>query len=269
MLARLRRRYPAGDTTPSAAKGAKHEIAEAARFLTYLHHQGRRLTEVTQADLDDWLADGAKARLRLRSLIVFAAGRGIVDRQLHVPVYRSEQTCPPLANDERWAIVRRLLHDDALDPADRVVGTLVVLYAQPLTRISRLRINDIIADNDSGLYLSFGRDRLLIPQPLAGLLCQLPWRRQIGPSGSVADADRWLFPGRQAGQPIHPDHLRIRLKRLGIPIRPSRKAALLQLARQVPAPVLADMLGISITNATAWAARSGGTWHRYAAARAT
>ncbi|MDP8929865.1 MAG: hypothetical protein M3O70_15170 [Actinomycetota bacterium] len=268
VLARLRRRYPAGDTTPSAAKGAKHEIAEAGRFLTYLHQHGRSLTEVTQPDLDDWLADGAKARLRLRSLIVFAAGRGIVDRQLHVPVYRCEQTRPPLANDERWAIARRLLHDDGLDPADRVVGTLVVLYAQPLARISRLHIDDIV-DDDRGLYLSFGRDRVLIPQPLAGLLRQLPSRRQIGPSGSVADASRWLFPGRQAGQPIHPDYLRIRLKRLGIPIRPARKAALLQLARQVPAAVLADMLGISITNATAWAARSGGAWHRYAAARAT
>lgn len=57
------------------------------------------------------------------------------------------------------------------------------------------------------------------------------------------------------------------LKRLGIPIRPARQAALLQLARQVPAPVLADLLGISITNATGWVARAGGTWHHYAADR--
>ncbi len=43
--------------------------------------------------------------------------------------------------------------------------------------------------------------------------------------------------------------------------------ARVQLARQVPAPVLANMLGISITNATAWAARAGGTWKTYAARR--
>ncbi|MDP8930619.1 MAG: hypothetical protein M3O70_19145 [Actinomycetota bacterium] len=153
-------------------------------------------------------------------------------------------------------------------PADRVVGTLVVLYAQPLTRFSRLRLEDIVYD-DSGLYLSLGRALILIPQPLAGLLCQLSWRPQIGPSGSVPDADRWLFPGRQAGQPINPEHLRIRLKRLGIQSRPARRAALMQLARQVPPPCSPTCSASASPNATAWAARSGGTWNGYGATSAS
>lgn len=173
VLARLRRRWPEGDTSPAAAKGAKQGIAEAARFLCHLHDQNRHLSQVTQADIDSWLANGVKARLRIRSLVVFAGRRGIVDRRLQVPVYRSERTGAPLADEERWAIARRLLHDDVIDPADRVVGALVVLYAQPLTRISRLRLDDIV-DEDDCLYLSFGDDRILIPQPLAGLLRQLP-----------------------------------------------------------------------------------------------
>ncbi len=60
------------------------------------------------------------------------------------------------------------------------VGALVVLYAQPLARISRLRLDATVDENDR-LYLSFVDDRVLIPQPLAGLLRQLPWRRRRRP----------------------------------------------------------------------------------------
>jgi hypothetical protein len=54
---------------------------------------------------------------------------------------------------------------------------------------------------------------------------------------------------------------------LGVPPRAARHAAMLQLARQVPAAVLADILGIDVGTTTAWTARAGGTWHRYPAQR--
>jgi hypothetical protein len=38
--------------------------------------------------------------------------------------------------------------------------------------------------------ISFGKDHVEIPEPLAGLLRQPPWRRQIGPSGTVPNAER-------------------------------------------------------------------------------
>jgi hypothetical protein len=56
----------------------------------------------------------------------------------------------------------------------------------------------------SDLTISFGKDHVQIPEPFAGLRRQLPWRRQIGPAGTVPNVDRWLFPGRQAGRHIHP-----------------------------------------------------------------
>jgi hypothetical protein len=54
---------------------------------------------------------------------------------------------------------------------------------------------------------------------------------------------------------------------LGVPPRDTRHAAMLQLAREGPAAVLADILGIDIGTTTAWTPRAGGTWHRYAAQR--
>ncbi len=57
---------------------------------------------------------------------------------------------------------RRLLHDPALDPVERVAGALVVLYAQPVARIARLTRADLTRDGEQTL-LRLGRDQLLLP----------------------------------------------------------------------------------------------------------
>lgn len=50
-----------------------------------------------------------------------------------------------------------------------------------------------------------------------------------------------------------------RLRRLRIDVRAARHAAMLQLAAEVPAAVLADTLSIDVGTATRWAARAGAT----------
>jgi hypothetical protein len=266
-LARLRRRHPDGHTPPLAAKGTKAALSQTARFLHHCHDHAITLEALSQADLDRWLADGPAARSQIRAFIGWSSRRGLVAPELEVATSRSEHyTTAALDPEERWRQARRMLHDNDLDPADRIVGALVLLYAQPLARIARLTIDDI-HDTPAAITISFGKDDVLVPEPLGGLLRDLPWRRQIGPSGTVPGTKRWLFPGRQAGRHIHPEHLRKRLAALGIASRPARHAALLQLSREIPAAVLADMLNIDESTATAWAARSGGTWNDYAARR--
>ena len=134
-----------------------------------------------------------------------------------------------LDEDTRWSDAKRLLTDDSIDPADRVIGSLVVLYAQPLTRVAQLRQDDVV-DLDGDTYLSFGKDQVFMPEPLATFLRTLPWRRQVGPSGSGSGADRWLFPGRPAGQHQHPEYLSRRLRKLGIRPRASRSRPFSSLA---------------------------------------
>jgi hypothetical protein len=60
-------------------------------------------------------------------------------------------------------------------------------------------------------------------------------------------------------------HLTVRPNRVGIRARASRKTALLDLAAQIPASVLSDVLGISITCAVAWSHDAGNTRLGYAA----
>jgi hypothetical protein len=52
----------------------------------------------------------------------------------------------PLAQDQRWALVRRLLHDDGHDPVDRVAGLLVLLLGPRPGRIARLTTSHVSLD---------------------------------------------------------------------------------------------------------------------------
>jgi hypothetical protein len=75
----------------------------------------------------------------------------------------------------------------------------------------------------------------------------------------------WIFPGRPWTQPISAGSLRKRLAGIGMSTRAARTAALLQLAVELPAAVLARCLGIDISSAVAWQRAAAGDWHPYAA----
>jgi hypothetical protein len=54
---------------------------------------------------------------------------------------------------------------------------------------------------------------------------------------------RWLFPGRRAGQPMHPESLAALVNKLSVPTHIARTAAIRQHLLEMPAPVVADALG--------------------------
>ena len=67
----------------------------------------------------------------------------------------------------------------------------------------------------------------------------------------------WLFRG---GCPISAEQLRQRLEMVGVHPRQARNSALSQLAAELPAALLARLLGIDISAAVAWQQISGGDW---------
>ena len=73
------------------------------------------------------------------------------------------------SDDERWAQIARLLHDDTIELTDRVAGALLLLYGQQLSRIAAITL-DQVKTVGAQVFLRFGRDDLHIPEPLAGLL---------------------------------------------------------------------------------------------------
>ena len=169
-----------------------------------------------------------------------------------------------LDTEGRWEQARRLLHDDTLASEHRLAGLLVLLYAQQPATISRLTIDDIDVNSDH-VALRLGREPVVVPEPLADLARQLVANRQghakIGEHGSSP----WLFPGGRPGHPISSYRLTERLRQIGLQPSQDRSTALFQLASELPAALLARLLGIHISVAVKWQRASSGDWTSYAA----
>lgn len=90
-----------------------------------------------------------------------------------------------------------------------------------------------------------------------------------GGTPSIASTDHgWMFPGRYPGSHLVTDVFRSKLVAAGIHPGTSRNAAMFGLAGRVPAPVLADLIGIADNTAVRWAALAARDWSGYIAQRA-
>jgi hypothetical protein len=140
---------------------------------------------------------------------------------------------------------------------------VLLLYGKPTTRIVALRTTDITTTPGGEITLRLGRGEIPLPEPLAGIAQDLR-DQQLARTG----IDGWLIPGRHAGQHLTADRLQQRLKRYGIDrSREGRHAALLALAAGLPAPILAERIGIHQSRAAAWVRMAGGTYADYLAVR--
>jgi hypothetical protein len=184
--------------------------------------------------------------------------------RLTAPSWRWTGPTGPLDQDRRWADARRLLHDDACPLPNRVAGLLILLYAQKLNVITALTTQHVLRE-DGRTLLCLGSTPIVLPAPLDALVGTLVAGCRA-PGSSLLDVPSpWLFPGRRPGSPLTEDALGQRLHALGISPRQSRNTALFTLAADVPAAILAKMLGIHIKAAIHWQKISSGDWAAYAA----
>jgi hypothetical protein len=149
-----------------------------------------------------------------------------------------------------------------------VAGSFVLIYAQPLSRVAAMTVEQITT-SETGVSVRFATQPITVPDPLAGFIIDLARTgrsHHIG-IGSINPAG-WLFPGHLPGRPVTALRLGQRLSRFGIDARAARRAAQTQLAAQVPAVVLAEMLGVSVRTAVDWVHAAGGDWANYAATTA-
>ncbi|MGE6738432.1 hypothetical protein ACQKIP_47125, partial [Streptomyces sp. NPDC059900] len=150
-LRRLRRRSARRPLTINQIGGVRHEVRSSIRLLAWLRDRETDLSRCTQDDIDAWLSSDRAGRYVVRNFVIWA----VENRHAHgiaIPT-RSEsrtrgQALLPEA-DQRWTLSKRLLHDTTLDTVDRVAGCLVVLYAQPCSRIVSLTVSHV-TETDKG-----------------------------------------------------------------------------------------------------------------------
>ena len=262
VLRRARQRAQPNPAARTPTRHAKTYLNTATAFLEFLHDRDRQLSDCTQADIDAWTTDGPPSAPALCDFLDWAATRKHM-RRFTIPGPPRREG-PALDDDTRWAIARRLLHDNTLELGDRVAGCLVLLYAQQLSRIVALTRDQItITDNTTRVQL--GDTHIDIPEPLDELITRLAnSRRPYTGVGSPATTP-WLFPGLDPGRPLTAYTLGQRLQHLSIDPAASRRAALTDLAAHLPAAILARVLNLSPNTAVRWVRVAGGDWTTYAA----
>ncbi len=265
LLNDLNYRARQGKLTGRSVYYARAQVTQSIGFLEWLHGRGLQLTGCEQHDIDEWFAAGNTTRIRTTSFLRWSAKNHLTPK-ITIPRIDRPLTYRCLEDTQRRALIDRLINDTSIDPRDRVAGLLVLIYGQPIARIARLGLEDVTT-SEQAVLLRLGKEPITIVEPLASLLAELV-REPRGRAVTAATRTPWLFPGKVVGLHLSYERLRRRLQLLGIPSRTSRASALLPLAREVPAPILAETLGLSDEKAVGWAKAAGSDYARYVASRA-
>ncbi|MFB6782500.1 hypothetical protein ACFCX0_35245 [Streptomyces sp. NPDC056352] len=260
-MRRLRSKAENGPLGRSQTSQAKQEITQAGAFLAWLADRGRTIEHCQQANLDAWHTEKLATRRPAQTFLRWCMKTSRMPR-LILPPQAINQDQAPLNQHRRLALLRRTLNDGSLPLRSRVVAALVLLYAQPVSRIVRLTIHDI-TDDGTTIAVRLGDPSSPLPEPVAELMRAYIRSRQQLPYTSSRSA-RWLFPGRQPGQPMNPGSLQAHLREIGVPPQRGRTSAIRQLVLQAPAPIIAKALGYHDKTATRLVTEAGGTWSRYA-----
>ncbi|WP_106847995.1 recombinase XerD [Blastococcus sp. Marseille-P5729] len=265
-LKRIRAKCADGSPARGPVHAAKQEITETLKFLTWLNQEHQRTAATcTQLDVDAWLAPGPSTRYGIRTFFVFAR-KARINTTIRVP-HRTPKSSPTLTQQQRLGWINELLHGTSETIPYRTAGGLLLLYAQPITRIANLRLDDVlIHDNETTIRL--GARPIPVPAPFDALLHQHLGNRPHQRTGGGQD-NPWLFPSTRAGQHLHPNTIMVRLRELGIDLRGARNRAMADLVSELPAPIAAEALGYSQAVAHKHATAAGANWARYAGTRMT
>ena len=87
-------------------------------------------------------------------------------------------------------------------------------------------------------------------------------------SNRSASTTPWLFPGLNPARPVQSQYISLKLRRHGLGGLAGRNTARRALAADLPASILADLTGTSVSSATRWSNFVKRNWTDYIASRA-
>ncbi|MFD7954318.1 hypothetical protein ACFV4X_12565 [Streptomyces ardesiacus] len=262
-LRRLRRQPHGRHITCHQADAVRHEIRCVMRYIQWLHRDGTTLADCTQDHFDAWTDENPAQTAAVSTFIAWTNRNGHT-QQLNTPSRTGDFTVQVIAQDQRWALVRRLIHNDEVDVVLRAAGLLLLLFAQPTSRITQLT-TEHVTDDGTKVTLRLGRTPIDLPSPLDDLIRRLVRRRRGQAAAATITESKWLFPGGYPGQPLTSQQLAYRLRAIGVRPRVARNTTLMDLASELPPVVLSRLLGFHQNTADAWQREATGFGADYAA----
>jgi len=243
-LKRMRHLADQGKLRPATVLAARQTTNVGLQFLLFLRERGTDAARCTQSDIDDWLSGGPTTRSLARGFVRWAISQSHLPN-LNFP-YRVAQTVPIIGQHERVAFLRHVSSDDSsMQIHIRAATMLLLLFAQPLSRIVELKSEQLVVAPDGNVMLiDIGIDPLPIMPPFDQVFRALANTR---PNMNTAanPTSQWLFPGRSPDRHLTASSLMGNIRDAGIDLRGAKNAALRKLVLAMPAALVADAFGYS------------------------
>lgn len=267
LLRRARRRAAQRRRPAEPGSFLRTRVLVALEFLAWLDEHGLDLGGLRQEGLDRWLDAGNTRTYAIRYFLSWTTSRGLTGK-LTVPSIPRQQPSQLMGEDGRWQLLKRCLTDSTMALDTRAAGALILLFGLHASHVRHLTATQLTRRDDSS-YLTIDQHPILLPPRLARLLHQLAEAPHTRAALTRTNrGEPWLFPGLVPGRPTSQTGLSSKLLPQGIDTRPARNAALVALAGDLPAPVLASILGLHPNTAVRWAGFAKTSWADYLAARA-
>jgi len=190
----------------------RRRIRVAIHLLSFLDACGASAVTATQGLLERYQEHVGRAINDEYAFVVWLRDSRINTR-LSIPYVPRPAPMVTVPDEQRWAAVDRLLHDESLRRYTRIGGLLTLLFAQPLTRIVAMRTNQVTVADDT-VHVCFSTLPIQMPAVLDDLI-----REHLDKRGKSLYASRdtgWLFPGGNPGRHLATENIRAQLVAIGI-----------------------------------------------------
>ena len=262
----LRKKLETDKISEAGLKWAKLRIRTAAAFLSWLGSRGLDLARCTQSDVERWLTDSRVVTVySIRDFLRWTNSRAFTEG-LQVPARPRSTAIDAIDDEARWNDIERLLTDKSIRAGLRLIGLLALVFGQHVSRVCTLTVEHIIEDAGV-LSVTFGTDPVKMPPCLAEVLSSQSHEAAANPKARRPDGKRWLFPGQQFGNHVTANAVVRALIRIGVKSRPARNAALMSLAAELEAGIVASAFGLHINTAVLWSVNAGRAFNRHIARR--
>lgn len=168
----------------------------------------------------------------------------------------------PLTRTRRIELLGQVLTNADAPMRSRVAAGLLLLYAQQISRIIRLTVDDVIQDDDQ-VFIRLGDPPSPVPHSFAAMLLDYAAHR-ANMRTATNPGSVWLIPGCRASQPLRPEYLAKLVRQLGVPTVAGRRATIGQYVLDMPAPIVAEALGYHHNTTTKLVTEACAIWSRYA-----
>lgn len=264
LLRKNRQRSANRAMTPSSYSTRSTELRKIAHFLAWLDANGLSLPSLDQTSVDRFFAHH-HSQVAVGTFLNWAIRQGLTS-PVKIPGRKLARPRPSVPDDVIWNKVDQLVDDESVPLGSRVIGILVLVFAQRISDCVRLCRSDV-TDGEK-MRITLGRTPLTLPSPIAVLLRrhleELSTRRPY-----VAGGPDWLFPGAAPHDHVSEASVALHLAPHKIHARKIQQARIDHLVQTVPASIVADTLGINIHTAVKHAARTNSRWGDYPELRAS